>query len=88
VYQFFKWKSVRRWHKKEKQKYEQSLKIQEDAGKQTSPMSKSNNSASVPGELSDVDVGCTGPGGELLQHSASSVPVSEVPGKLPSNIYE
>eukprot|EP00986_Skeletonema_menzelii_P013199 scaffold7554_cov143-Skeletonema_menzelii.AAC.7 len=85
--EFFKWKSVRRWHKKEKQKYEQSL--QYAAGKKANHKA-SNYPSLVPGELSDVDVGCTGPRGELLHDSAPSVTDSEVldPGMLPTNIYE
>lgn len=84
--EFFKWKSVRRWHKKEKQKYEQSLQYREVADKKTNNI-ESKNSTGVPGELSDVDVGCTGPRGELLQHSASDSEVMD-PGQLPKNIYE
>mmetsp|Transcript_23835 Transcript_23835/g.37379 ORF Transcript_23835/g.37379 Transcript_23835/m.37379 type:complete len:421 (-) Transcript_23835:99-1361(-) len=86
--EFFKWKSVRRWHKKEKQKYEQSLHYMDGASKKAN--SDSNKSSHVSGELSDVDVGCTGPRGELLrQSSASSMPDSEVmdPGDFPANIY-
>jgi len=71
THQFFKWKSVRKWYKKEKQAYEQSLQEQQHGefagGKETTD---SNN---IPGEISDVDVGCTGPRGEVLI-SSSSVP--------------
>eukprot|EP00984_Skeletonema_dohrnii_P025111 scaffold14227_cov161-Skeletonema_dohrnii-CCMP3373.AAC.1 len=77
---------VRRWHKKEKQKYEQSLQYREVADKKTNNI-ESKTSTGVPGELSDVDVGCTGPRGELLQHSASDSEVMD-PGQLPTNIYE
>lgn len=84
--QFFKWKSVRKWHKKEKQKYEESLQYKDAAVNSRA----SNNPSLVPGELSDVDVGCTGPRGELLRNSAPSLADSEVldPGMLPTNIYE
>jgi len=83
--EFFKWKSVRRWHKKEKQKYEQSLQYREVADKKTNNI-ESKNSTGVPGELSDVDVGCIGPRGELLQHYTSSEVMD--PGQLPTNIYD
>lgn len=61
----------------------------DDASKKTN----NNDSPShvIPGELSDVDVGCIGPTGELLrQSSASSVSDCEVidPGELPTNIYK
>ncbi len=48
------------------------------------------NSNNLPGEISDVDVGCTGPRGEVLISSSSSVPNRSVedPGEMPSNIYE
>jgi hypothetical protein len=92
THQFFKWKSVRKWYKKEKQAYEQSLQQQQrqqhgecSGGKETTD---SNN---IPGEISDVDVGCTGPRGEVLtSSSSSSVPNRSVedPGQMPSNIYE
>ena len=51
-------------------------------------MTDSNN---IPGEISDVDVGCTGPRGEvLISSSSSSVPNRSIedPGQMPSNIYE
>ena len=54
--EFFKWRSVQKWHKKEKQKYEQALK-EGKVRKQSS-----NAGASLPKqEVPDVDVGCTGP---------------------------
>jgi hypothetical protein len=92
THQFFKWKSVRKWYKKEKQAYEQSLQQQHQhrefvGGKETT------DSNSIPGEISDVDVGCTGPRGEVLissSSSSSSVPNRSIedPGQMPSNIYE
>lgn len=49
-------------------------------------MTDSNN---IPGEIADVDVGCTGPRGEVLTLSPS-VPNRSVedPREMPSNIYE
>lgn len=87
VTQFFKWKSVRKWYKKEKQAYEQSLQEQHRelaGGKETT------DSSNIPGEISDADVGCTGPSGEVLISSSSSVPDRSIedPGQMPSNIYE
>ncbi len=88
THQFFKWKSVRKWYKKEKQAYEQSLQQHRECsgGKETTD---SNN---IPGEISDVDVGCTGPRGEVLTSSSSSSSDPnrsiEDPGQMPSNIYE
>jgi hypothetical protein len=89
THQFFKWKSVRKWYKKEKQAYEQSLQEQQQrefaGGKET------RDSNNLPGEISDVDVGCTGPRGEvLISSSSSSVPNRSIedPGQMPSNIYE
>ena len=55
--EFFKWRSVRRWHKKERQKYEQALKdgtIRAKANASPMPSSKQ-----VPND--DVGVGCMGP---------------------------
>jgi len=89
-HQFFKWKSVRKWYKKEKQAYEQSLQQQH---RECSGGKKTTDSNNIPAEISDVDVGCTGPRGEVLissSSSSSSVPNRSIedPGQMPSNIYE
>ena len=87
MHQFFKWKSVRKWYKKEKQAYEQSL--QEQQHRECSGGKKTTDINNIPGEISDVDVGCTGPRGEVLTSSPSDHNRSvEDPGEMPSNIYE
>ena len=87
-YQFFKWKSVRKWYKKEKKAYEQSLQQQQH--REFAGGKKTTDSNNIPGEISDVDVGCTGPRGEMLTPSSSSDPNRSVedPREMPSNIYE
>ena len=56
--EFFKWRSVQKWHKKEKQKYEKALK-EGKVRKQSSNARASLPKQEVPDV--DVDVGCTGP---------------------------
>ncbi|KAL7541955.1 hypothetical protein ACHAXR_011383 [Thalassiosira sp. AJA248-18] len=53
--EFFKWRSVKRWHKKEKLKYEQALKD----GKNNTKINAGVLSKQVAPD--DGDVGCTGP---------------------------
>ena len=82
--QFFKWKSVRRWHKREKQKYDEYI--------QNVKVVRSNIKADTincdPGELVDVDVGCVGPMGDLHRYSTADNKEVVDPGNFPSNIYE
>jgi len=77
--EFFKWRSVRRWHKKEKLKYQQALKdgkigLKSDAGTSTK-------------QLPDGDVGCTGPvSAESMSDEIRDDDVID-PGPMPENIY-
>lgn len=81
--EFFKWRSVRRWHKKERQKYEQALKdgtIRAKANASPMPSSKQ-----VPND--DVGVGCMGPvAADSLQQVIADDEVID-PGPMPKNIY-
>ncbi|KAL7538588.1 hypothetical protein ACHAWF_006140 [Thalassiosira exigua] len=51
--EFFKWRSVKKWHKRERRKYQQALKD----GK----VGKKVNASSISKQVPDGDVGCTGP---------------------------
>mmetsp|Transcript_6302 Transcript_6302/g.14219 ORF Transcript_6302/g.14219 Transcript_6302/m.14219 type:complete len:369 (-) Transcript_6302:626-1732(-) len=79
--EFFKWRSVKRWHKKERMKFEQALKH----GK----IGTKNNSEGLSKQVPDGDVGCTG----LVEDNTSS-DVKGVdggiidPGPMPENIYK
>lgn len=76
--EFFKWRSVRKWHKREKKKYERALKD----GKVGSTIGAGALTKMVP----DGDVGCTG----LVPDSSSPEVISGVidPGPMPENIYD
>ena len=56
--EFFKWKNVRKWHRKETQKYELALK---QGKKGTKTIRNFTNNSFFPEQASDVDVGCAGP---------------------------
>ena len=55
--EFFKWRSVKRWHKREKAKYDQAIKDGKIAKKSGNGVGSGVVSAQVP----DGDVGCVGP---------------------------
>mmetsp|Transcript_47356 Transcript_47356/g.100631 ORF Transcript_47356/g.100631 Transcript_47356/m.100631 type:complete len:416 (+) Transcript_47356:165-1412(+) len=78
--EYFKWRSVKRWHKREKKKYEQALKDGKNGSK--------SNVAILSKQVPDGDVGCTGP---LDSESSSDVIAHHDildPGPMPSNIYD
>lgn len=78
--EFFKWRSVRKWHKKEKRKYEQALK--------NGKFGKKSNAGMVSKHIPDGDVGCTGP---MSGDPASDVIAEDEiidPGPMPENIYD
>ena len=80
--EFFKWKNVRKWHRKEKKKYDQALADGNIA-------STSNGvSKQISEHVSDVDVGCTGP--VAKGSSSEELDDSSIidPGPLPNNLYE
>lgn len=93
--EFYKWRQVKKWHKKAKAKY--SAALAEGLVKKASNGVKSNKSM---GELPDVDVGCIGPTGAVpLPSSAQANPGEETvtdtapdkyrdPGPFPTNIYD
>jgi len=77
--EFFKWRSVRRWHKKEKLKYKHTLK---DGNLKTA-----SNADTMSKQVPDGDVGCTGP--VTAESSLQVIDDDEVidPGPMPKNIY-
>ncbi len=71
--EFFKWRSVKRWHKQERKKYEQALKD----GKVRTKINADSISKQVP----DGDVGCVGPvEGEIASPSIEDDDIFD-PGK-------
>ena len=78
--EFFKWRSVKKWHKKERQKFQESLKA-----KKRSP--KSNIRASLAKQVPDGDVGCTGLTDKSQTGELEDDDIID-PGEMPKNIYE
>lgn len=78
--EFFKWRSVRHWHKTERRKHQQALK----EGKTGAKSSAGTVSEQVP----DGDVGCMGPA--ISDSSPQVIADDEVvdPGPMPRNIYD
>lgn len=82
--EFFKWRAVKKFHKKETKRYHQALQD----GK-IKPIEKNSDGKSVTkhSAVDDADVGCTGSMSEMV-----SKPVEEGeifnPGPLPKNIYK
>ena len=68
--EFFKRKSVKRWHKKETARYEQALK----EGKIGTKKNNANKSGELSKQVPDGDVGCTGP---TNSDPSPTVPVDE-----------
>jgi len=78
--EFYKWRSVVRWHKRERKKYENALKDGKVVG------SKSN-AGILSKQVTDGDVGCTG---MTADDSSSDVIADDAivdPGPMPENIY-
>jgi len=75
--EFFKWGSVRRWHKKEKLKYEQALKDGKIGSK--------SNAGILSKQVPDGDVGCTGP----VAAESDIIADDDImdPGPMPENIF-
>lgn len=78
--EFFKWKAVRKWHKKETRNYQLALKkgtvlkvpIQNGPDQYTS----------------DINVRCTEPVGEVATSEADEDKHALDPGPIPNNIYK
>jgi hypothetical protein len=83
--EFFKWRAVRKFHKKETRKYQQAFKD----GTLTTSTTKTNGNVKLQVEsAADVDVGCTGPNGEAVQEKVDDDNEIFYPGLVPTNIYE
>lgn len=86
--EYFKWKAVRRWHKKMKQKYEETEK-EGRFGRTNTEESSSRDGSSFSEQVSDVDVGCTGPASAVKPSKQKAVDNDCFdPGPMPKNIYE
>jgi len=80
--EYYKWRQVKKWHKKEKSKYEEAVK----AGKIKSKTVANATMRALP----DVDVGCVGPTSQPKEEVQDDGPAKgEVndPGPYPANIY-
>ena len=90
--EFYKWRQVKKWHKKEKAKYKEAL-----AGGLLSEIIGRKKTAKM-GEIPDVDVGCVGPvdaAGENLKSEGCDYDGKNEdakgmidPGPFPKNIYD
>ena len=78
--EFFKWRSVKKWHKKERQKFQDALK-----DKSRSP--KSDIRATLAKQVPDGDVGCTGLTDKSQTRELEDDDIID-PGEMPKNIYE
>lgn len=84
--EYYKWKHVKKWHRREKSRYEKALK---------DGTHKSNHEGSSMKAIPDVDIGCTGPtatsdsrselDADVLDNDVNSVVTD--PGPMPVNIY-
>jgi hypothetical protein len=82
--EYFKWRAVRKFHKKETRKYHQALK---DGTVRNIP--KENDLTRLPEQiLLDVDVGCSGPVGEGTLWESHNENGFFNPGPLQKNIYK
>ncbi|KAL3785135.1 hypothetical protein HJC23_013294, partial [Cyclotella cryptica] len=77
--EFFKWKAVHKWHKKETRKYQLALK--------NGTFLKVSKQNGPDQSVSDLDVGCTGPIGEAAVSEAEEDKHAFDPGPIPQNIY-
>ena len=79
--EFFKWRSVKKWHKKERQRFQEALK---DKKRST----RSDIRAKLAKQVPDGDVGCTGLTDESSQTGELGDDDIIDPGEMPKNIYE
>eukprot|EP00956_Cyclotella_meneghiniana_P014906 scaffold22587_cov70-Cyclotella_meneghiniana.AAC.3 len=81
--EFFKWRAVEKFHKKEKKRYQEALKD----GK-VKPVTKNGSAkTALADHSSDTDVGCTGPlSNATLKDGENSKEIFD-PGLMPRNIY-
>lgn len=79
--EFYKWRSVVGWHKREKKKYEEAL------SKDGKVVGSKGNAGMVSKQVSDGDVGCTGMAADVS--SSDVIADDEIidPGPMPENIY-
>ena len=87
--EYYKWKNVKKWHRKQRQKYEEAVIL----GKIKT--GGSDGGVMAMGEMAEVDVGCVGTStmpkssddGEASQNEGKSHEIRD-PGDLPKNIYD
>ena len=82
--EYFKWRAIRAFHKKETKKYQQALK---DGAISTSSEKTVHITTKLSGQSrSDFDTGCTGP----VEEASPKVDFEETfnPGPIPKNIYK
>ena len=80
--EFFKWRSVKKWHKKEQQKFQESLKEKRRS-------TKSDIRTKLAKQVPDGDVGCTGAVSDKSQKTGELEDDDIIdPGEMPKNIYE
>ena len=80
--EFFKWRSVKKWHKKEQQKFQESLKEKRRS-------TKSDIRTKLAKQVPDGDVGCTGAVSDKSQKTGELKDDDIIdPGEMPKNIYE
>ena len=84
--EYYKWRHIKKWHKRTKNKYEQALKDGIVTESHTSVGKDMNVSVDK-----DVDVGCTGPvekeSSQDMDESSTSNGILN-PGPFPENIYD
>jgi hypothetical protein len=80
--EFFKWRAVKKFHKKETKRYLQALKD----GK-VEPAQKSDAKTELD-TSDDADVGCAGPKGESSPSKANEEDDIFNPGPVPTNKYK
>ena len=93
--EYYKWRQVKRWHKREKAKYDAAVK----KGKVTQNIPTKNTNGGVEGSskkdidvMPDVDVGCVGPTGTTgYENRPTNTRINEHdvmdPGPFPPNMY-
>lgn len=83
--EFFKWRAVRKFHRKETKRYQKALKsstVQSSTQKNIAVQALANQS------VSDVDVSCTG---QVEEEAPSKIDENDEifdPGPMPKNIYK
>jgi hypothetical protein len=77
--EYYKWRQVKKWHKKEKSKYASAV-----AEGLVKKFAASAKRSSGMGELPDVDVGCVGPTGAVTGQSGAE----ELDNNRPTNTRE